>query len=421
MSVGRSRLEIGTYGDINTTRMTSGAVRAEARYRDWDGEVRKVTATADTVKAAKQALRAKLARRSTATGFGADLNPDSSVAELAQAWLADVQLRVDLADGTKDLYRRELHSLVLPTFEKFRLREVTVGRVDQFIKRQATISYAHARHSRVVLSLMFNFALRHDAIHLNPVAGTARLKQPKTKPKALSLTEVEQIRQAASSWRTGKSVSGPRPDGQVRDVIEVLLGTSDRIGEALALRACDVDDRGRAEDRPMRVTIAGTLVVVKGKGVYRQDHPKTSRSHRTLEVPEFTADVIRSRLSLVADKPDDHLLFFTRKGTPLAPNNVRRTLRKMLRDAGLSELKVTPHTFRRTGGTVIARATDSKTAAEVLGNSEEIARKHYIEPEQPVANPTPALHLRSLAPLHRGSRPSPQRGGRPQESSLGLG
>lgn len=391
---GRDRLEIGTYGDIGTTRTPAGTVRAEARFRDWDGEVRKVTATAPTAKAAKKALRDKLRRRSTATGFGTALSPESTVAELAAAWLEDVQMRTDLADGTKDLYRRELNSLVLPTFKKFLLRELTVGRVDQFLKRQATVSYAHARHSRVVLSLMFNYALRHDAVHLNPVAGTARLKAPRHKPTALSLDDLHQVRQAIASWRTGKSVNGPRPDGQVSDVIEVLLGTSDRIGEALALRRCDVDDAVS----PLQVTIAGTLVVVRGKGVYRQDHPKTSGSHRILQVPEFAAAVLRRRMNVTVGLDEDHLIFFTRKGTPLSPNNVRRTLRKMLADSGLGQLKVTPHTFRRTGGTVIARATDSKTAAEALGNSEEIAQKHYIEPEAPTPIASPALHLHALAP-----------------------
>lgn len=391
---GRDRLEIGTYGNIGTTRTSAGTIRAEARYRDWDGEVRKVTATAATEKAAKKALRDKLRRRSTATGFGMAISPESTVTELAAAWLEDVQMRTDLADGTKDLYRRELNSLVLPTYKNLRLREVTVGRVDQFLKRQATVSYAHARHSRVVLSLMFNYALRHDAVHLNPVAGTARLRAPRHQPTALSLDELHLVRQAVATWRTGRSVNGPRPDGQVRDVIEVLLGTSDRIGEALALRRRDIDDTVS----PMQVTIAGTLVVVKGKGVYRQDHPKTSGSHRTLQVPEFAADVLRRRLQFTADRDEEHLIFFTRMGTPLAPNNVRRTLRKMLADSGLEHLKVTPHTFRRTGGTVIARATDSKTAAEALGNSEEIAQKHYIEPEAPMPIASPALHLHALAP-----------------------
>lgn len=400
MSAGRSRLEIGTYGDISTANTPAGSIRAEARFRDWDGEVRKVTAVGPTVKAAKQALRQKLARRSTATGFGMTLSPESTVAELAAAWLEDVQVRTDLADGTKDLYAREVNSLILPHLKSLRLREVTVGRIDQFIKRQATVSYAHAKHSRRMVSMMFNFALRHDAVHMNPVAGAARLAAPRRKPKALTYGEIEQVRDAARTWRTGKSVNGPRPDGQVRDVIEVLLGTSDRIGEALALRKCDIDDSRVADDLPMRVTVVGTLVVIKGKGVYRQDFPKTSNSRRTLEVPEFAAEVIRRRLKIIEDKgmDEDHLLFFTRKDTPLAPNNVRRTLRKMLADAGLSDLEVSPHTFRRTSGTVIARATDAKTAAEVMGNTEDVAQRHYIEPEAPVPHTAPAIHLKSLAP-----------------------
>ncbi len=95
---------------------------------------------------------------------------------------------------------------------------------------------------------------------------------------------------------------------------------------------------------------------------------------------------------------EDHLQFFTRNDTPLSMNNVRCTLRKMLADAGFSHLDVSPHTFRRTTGTLIARATDAKTASEVMGNSEEIAQRHYIGPEAPVPHAAPAIHLRVLAP-----------------------
>ncbi|WP_375681641.1 hypothetical protein, partial [Bartonella sp. AP60NXGY] len=73
--------------DVSTTRTGSGTVRAEARYRDGDGIVRKVTATAATAKQAKQDLRLKLQRRNTASGFGVSLSPESTVAELAQAWM----------------------------------------------------------------------------------------------------------------------------------------------------------------------------------------------------------------------------------------------------------------------------------------------------------------------------------------------
>jgi hypothetical protein len=82
---------------------------------------------AATAKQAKRDLRLKLQRRNTATGFGVALSPESTVAELAEARIEDVRLRTDLAAGTKDLYRRELNSLVLPTFQTFRLREVDSG------------------------------------------------------------------------------------------------------------------------------------------------------------------------------------------------------------------------------------------------------------------------------------------------------
>ena len=62
--------------------------------------------------------------------------------------------------------------------------------------------------------------------------------------------------------------------------------------------------------------------------------------------------------------------------TAATVREAKQSLRiRCIADAGLSDLKVTPHTFRRTAGTTIARATDAETAAEVLGNSPKIAKK----------------------------------------------
>jgi hypothetical protein len=63
---------------------------------------RKVTASATTAKQAKQNLRAKLQRRNAATGFGDEISPESTVSELATAWLEYVQARSGFAPGTKD-------------------------------------------------------------------------------------------------------------------------------------------------------------------------------------------------------------------------------------------------------------------------------------------------------------------------------
>ena len=139
-----------------------------------------------------------------------------------------------------------------------------------------------------------------------------------------------------------------------------MLGTSARIGEVLALRKCDVD----VTCSPATARLCGTIVLPNGKPTHRQDHPKTSKSTRTVSVPTFTAEVLRQRLVVVAEEDPEHLLFFSRNHTPLTTNNVRRRLRTILKEVGIAG--VTPHSFRRTVATVLDRAGGADLAAEML-------------------------------------------------------
>jgi len=177
-----------------------------------------------------------------------------------------------------------------------------------------------------------------------------------------------------------------------------MLGTSARIGEVLAIRKCDMN----VTMTPATVRICGTIVSPPKQPTHRQDHPKTSKSIRTVAVPSFTAEILRSRLVEVADLDSDHLLFFSRNGTPLTTNNVRRQLRAVLHDVGISG--VTPHSFRRTVATLVDRFGGAELAAELLGHtSSHITKKHYIEPDEKV-NPVTAEILETLAPRPDGSR-----------------
>ena len=113
-------------------------------------------------------------------------------------------------------------------------------------------------------------------------------------------------------------------------------------------------------------------------------------------MPSFTAEVLRARLATIGAEAPDHLIFFTRNGTPLTTNNVRRRLRAVMEEAGIEG--VTPHSFRRTVATVIDRAGGADLAAEMLGHSStKITKEHYIEPDESV-NPVTAEILEALAP-----------------------
>ena len=64
----------------------------------------------------------------------------------------------------------------MPAFEHHTLREISVAKVDRFIKTLATTrSYSMAKQARTVLSLALGLAVRYDALRENPVRDTARL------------------------------------------------------------------------------------------------------------------------------------------------------------------------------------------------------------------------------------------------------
>ena len=396
----RPRTPIGTFGEIHLDRTHDGRARALTRFRDYDGQLRRVQATADTPGAAERRLKEMLAERTEQTVGQGELTSASSFRHLVDVWLADLDLEDALAPSTRALYERNMRQLVLPAFEHYALRKISVRKVDQFIKTLAkTKSYSMAKQARTVLSLAFGLAVRYDAMRENPVRDVARLRKPPTQAMSLTTLQVDEIRRAVRQWRRGSGVPGPPPDGQLEQIIEVMLGTSARIGEVLAIRKCDVD----VTRSPATVRLCGTIVSPAGKATHRQAHPKTLKSTRTVSVPSFAAEVLRARLVNIASGPPDHLIFFSRNGTPLTTNNIRRRLRAVLEEAGIEG--VTPHSFRRTVATVLDRAAGADLAAEMLGHtSSKITKEHYIEADEAV-NPVTAEILEALAPhLSDGER-----------------
>lgn len=383
----RPRLTIGTFGEIGFQRTVSGRVAAHARYRDWDGITRVVQATAATEKLAERALKGKLAQRSLFQPTDTFLTPDSSFEDLVAYWLADLELEEHLAKSTKQLYERNMRTLVVPVFKGLTLREIGVARCDQFLKQLAKRSHNRAVQARNVLRLAFGLAARHEVLPRNPMNHVSRLKRPARTPDALTPVEVNAIRAAIAHWETGLSASGPKPDGQLGKIVELMLGTSGRIGEVLATRRCDCDITSAVPS----IRIAGTIVSLKGEPVHRQDHPKTSKSRRTVAIPSFTAEAVRSRLGQMVDPSPDALLFTSREGTPLTTANVRRQLRHVLSLAGITG--VTPHMFRRTVATAINDESSVELAAELLGHTDpRITIQHYIRRNEMV-NPETAKML----------------------------
>lgn len=273
----RQRLTIGAFGEIGFLTSPNGRVVARARYRDWDGKTPLVQVTGDTRKSAERALKTKLADRSLFQPSSSALTPDSPFSDLVAYWLEDLELEDRLSKRTLQLYERNMQTLVMPAFGNLTLREIGVARCDHFLKQLAKQSYNRAKQARVVLRLALGLAVRHEVLPRNPMDYVSRLHRAASTPNALTPVEVNAIRTAIAYWEAGRSAFGPKPDGQLGAIVEVMLGTSARIGEVLAIRRRDIDVTSATPS----IRITGTIVGHRGEPTTRQDHPKRGCASRT--------------------------------------------------------------------------------------------------------------------------------------------
>jgi integrase len=327
----RPRLTIGTVVDITTPKVPSGRFEARTRYRDRDGKTRHAQSTGATAAAAERAFKTRLVERSELQPGDTTLTPGSLFSGLVAYWLADIDTEGRISRTTRNLYVRNMRTLVSLAFDSLTLREIGVARCDRFIKELGKRSYNRAKQARVVLRLALELAVRHEVLARNPMDHVSRLHREPHIPDALTAPEVNVIRAAIARWESGADhVSGPLPDGQLGAIVEVMLGTSARIGEVLAIRRRDVDITGAVPS----IRLAGTIVSRNGEQTFRQDHPKPAKSRRIVALPTIASDAVRRRLATAGRLELDSLLFQSRDGTPLTTANVRRQLRRGARGSG---------------------------------------------------------------------------------------
>ena len=365
----RPPLPLGTWGTVTTERIRDGRYRALTRFRDHDGNTRRVTATGSSKATAERALREALARRSAPAGEL--ITAETRLNELANLWITGLEAEERIEHTTINEYRRVLDNFVLPSVGGLKLREATTGRLDRLLLRLRDQSVNRQRKAKVVLGAMLDVAVRHDAIPTNPARGTTRVHRPKQETRALRVEDLVAIRAAVRQWVTTDR-PGPRATSDMADIIDLMLATGCRIGEILALRWSHLDLDG---DLPV-LTVSGTIKTETGKGTYRKPTPKTDASRRTVVLPRFAAELLRVRREFATTNEND-AVFATRNGTWHQVVNVERRWRQIRKDTGYEW--VTPHTFRKTVATLISEAATSELASRQLGHSSsQVTRDHYI-------------------------------------------
>jgi integrase len=321
--VGRPPLPLGTSGKVLFASLPNGRVKARVKFRDFDGRVRLVSKVGSSRAAAERALKAELTSRQAPGGVGA-ITSATRMVTLVDAWMAADH---GWSTGTQRTYGSVINKQVKPAFGQLCIREVTPGVVSRALSAIAKSSGpGAAKTARACLSGMFALAIQDGAVAVNPVRDSStKISSGKRAPRALTVEETSRLVELFRSSDRAAELDLP-------DLVDWMLATGCRIGEALALRYGTNGDGRPILDLDARTwEVNATVVRVPGAGLTVQPRPKTTAGWRVVALPDFTIRMLKDRQGKCRRQPDAGVVF----PPPLSgilrdPSNVSGDLRQLL-------------------------------------------------------------------------------------------
>ncbi len=213
------------------------------------------------------------------------------------------------------------------------------------------------RRKIITLKLFYSYMCERDRISSSPFAKLKfRFRQERRLPKTLAVSDVSKLLGCFDD-----PVAAPTPFARataVRDaaLIDLLISTGIRIGEAAAITLNDIV----ASDR---------TVLIHGKG----------RKQRLIYI---SSAVTWNRLTTLAKerRRDGGVhLFVNRYGAPISVHGIEHIYKKYAKKARLATHS-TPHYLRHTFATnLLANGADLRSVQEILGHASVATTQIYTE------------------------------------------
>lgn len=249
----------------------------------------------------------------------------------------------DAGDVLLDRVRRD----DVEAYQRERAQVVTV--------RRTPISTAAVNRDLRELSTLFGWAVRKGATRVNPCEGVKALKGVKRIKRPLSKEEIAKLL--------------PALPPVLADLMRLILNTGLRLGEALHLRAEDID-------------VAAKLLLVRS----RPDYLIKDREEREIPLNEVALELARRRVLAAGGG----LLFTTGNGTLIGTRNALRDLKVGCATAGVRAIDW--YLLRHTFATFVARHVPPHVLKTLMGHSDvRTADRYYVHlrgadcPPPPVA------------------------------------
>lgn len=358
---GRPPLRIGSHGKVTRIQVAPSAWIARCRYRDLDGVTRPVErrsplGVSDEYGARAEAvlLDALAGRRPPGTG---SLSGSTTLGELLDRYIERARADGDLAPKSVDTYAATV-TAVRKRLADIRVNEATPGLLDEILRGiRRDHGDTRERHTKVALNAVLTDAVLAGVIGSNPVRELKRRRQRKGDSKGAPALAVDQVRELLKAVEESEVCRSK----DLRDPVLILAATGLRRGELLALRWEDVDLDGR------RLTVAGSIVRLKGVGLVRQDTTKGGGA-RTVALPQFAVDALHRRKGEQLRPNTVGVIFPSSSDSLRDPDNFGKQWREVRDYLGLPD--VSSHSFRKTVATLIDDSgLSARVGADQLGHA----------------------------------------------------
>ena len=287
--------------------------------------------------------------------------PEPTFKEYANSWIK-INAPAQCKEATVTSYDDLLRIHVLPEFGALKLKEITRGRIKDFIASKINDGYSasSATHMRNLISNVLNKAVDDEVIHANPSLRLGKIVQkPNGEGEGNESDKVDPLTREETTTLLSVALTHFKND---YPLILLLFRTGLRIGEAMALKWGDIDFNGRF------------IHVQRGLSRMKIQTPKSGKTRRVDMSPQLAEALTVHKtkckgkgLALgLGDVPE--YVFTDRKGGFIDLSNWRRRIfNKVLEKAKLRKIRI--HDGRHTYATLrISKGDNIADVSKQLGH-----------------------------------------------------
>ena len=284
------------------------------RYTDWTGERKQSQRRGFKTK--REALAWE---REQLNKPPADL--DMTFASFVEQYTADMKTRIkENTWATKD---HIIRTKLLPYFGKLKMCNITAQQIitwqnemlDHKDENGKKYSPVYLRSVNSQLSAIFNHAVRFYDLRANPASKAGNMGNEERR-EMLFWTQEE--------YKQFAEVMMDKPVSFY--AFEMLYWCGIRLGELLALTPEDFDFQNR------KLRINKSYQRIKGQDVITE--PKTKKSNRTIEMPDFLCEEMQDYLRMLYDQKSDERIF------TISKSYLHHEMDRGVKETGLKRIRI---------------------------------------------------------------------------------